>query len=126
MTRAGLLTGDIKKFLVSTAVAFVVTGIPAATTSEAPATFWPAIAGCTPQQSRTADDVQDTVLKGKDIACIMGQLLTDDPVELAKICEIADKLEKVVPIIRGLVGVRNGARRAGVTFQLGTTTDAGP
>ena len=100
--------------------------IPSATTGEAPVTFWPTVVGCTPQQSRTANDVQDVILKGKDIACIMGKILIDDPVELAKVCDIADKIEKVAPIIRGLVGVRNGARRAGVTFQLESAADAGP
>lgn len=68
---------------------------------------------CTPEQVKTARDVQDAVLKGKDVACVMGSLLVD-PVELAKYCKLADDLS---PIVRGLIGVRDAARRSGVVYQ---------
>lgn len=86
--------------------------------------FWCCGAACTPEQSRTANDVQDAVLRAKDIACIMGSFVVD-PAELAKACDLADKLEKVVPVIRGLVGVRDAARRSGVTFQPTPIADGG-
>lgn len=113
------------KRLIAYAALGLVVMVSHATTDDAPAVFWPELAGCQPHDSRTPGSIQDAVLRGKDIACIMGQILIDDPVELAKACEIADQLEKVVPIIRGLVGVRNGARRSGVAFQL-DRSDAGP
>ena len=78
---------------------------------------------CTPQQSRTADDVQAAVLSAKDIACVFGSLVAD-PVELAKVCKLADKIEQVVPVLRGLIGVRDAAARAGVTYQQPTEGDA--
>ena len=81
---------------------------------------------CTPQQGRTADAVQETVLRAKDLACVMGSTLVD-PAELARLCKIVDHLEPLLPIIRNLVGVRDAARRTGVVYTPpNSTTNAHP
>ena len=81
------------------------------------------VVGCSPANTKTANDIQDAVLRGKDLACVMGSLVIS-PEAVAKACGIADKLETLLPILRGLIGVREAARRAGVTYQP-TASDAG-
>ena len=116
----------MKRFVFFTALTAIATGGATGETDEAQASRYalaPAVLGC--GQGRTPSDVQDAILRGKDIACIMAKTLLQDPVELAKACEITDKLEPLIPIIRGLVGVRDAARRSGVTFQSQAEADAG-
>lgn len=68
---------------------------------------------CVPKDAQTARDVTNPVLKAKDLACVMGSLLTDSR-ELADLCHLADIL---IPIVQKLVSVRDAARRAGVVYQ---------
>lgn len=70
-------------------------------------------AGCALKDPQTSRDVTDPVLKSKDLACIMGSLLTDSK-ELAHLCNLADVL---IPLVQRLVSVRDAARRAGVVYQ---------
>lgn len=73
-------------------------------------------AKCTPEQTQTVNAVQDAVLSTVNIACVMGSFL-DDPQALAAACEFADKVKPLLPVLRGLIGVRNAGRRAGVTYE---------
>ena len=76
---------------------------------------------CSQQQVRTADQVADAALLAKDVACIMGSFLVD-PTELARACGFVDRIEQLLPVVRGLVGVRDAARRTGVVY---ASEDAG-
>lgn len=74
---------------------------------------------CTPKQADDARGAADVVLPLKDLACVMGSVIVD-PHELQLYCRLADKL---LPLIRELIGFREAGRRAGVVWR--DPTDAG-
>lgn len=76
---------------------------------------------CAWQPPQTARDVTDPVVKGTDLACVMGSMMTDSKA-LADFCHLADVL---IPIVQRLVSVRDAARKAGVIYQPPTPADAG-
>jgi len=54
-----------------------------------------------------------SVLSATSIACIFASRITDAPA-LAKACDVADDL---IPLLRDLIGQREGARAAGVGWR---------
>lgn len=81
-------------------------------------------AGCTPQQAKDAHDAADAALNITQLACMMnglGGFLTDSEA-VAKVCNIAPKL---LPVISDLIGVRDAARKSGVTWKGSGLSDAG-
>ena len=90
-----------------------------------------ALTGCrlTPEQAKTANDIQDAVLNVGELACVMGGLGANlvDPEAIAQVCKITNGLEKILPVIRELVGVRDAAKRSGVVYHAPgpVTSDAG-
>lgn len=83
---------------------------------------------CTPAQQKEIKAVTSAtaaVLSDAQIACVFASALTDAPA-LAKACSIVDNADKLLPLITQLVGQREGAKKAGVTWRTVTTTsDAG-
>lgn len=74
-------------------------------------------AGC--KDPQLAQDIVHGALEAEQIACIFNSTITNDQ-ELATLCHIAEPL---LPLVRQLVGQREGARRAGVSW--GATADGG-
>jgi hypothetical protein len=81
------------------------------------------ITGCTHQQLKTAKDIQDAVLKGADLLCVLAGAGSglDDPQAVATACHLIDKLDLLLPVLRDLIPVRNAARRAGVVYRSSST-----
>lgn len=76
-----------------------------------------AAAACTREQQRDARAAADVAFKGADLACIFGEgadIIDADA--LASFCRIEKGAEKMLPLLRELIGVREGAKRAGVAW----------
>ena len=69
---------------------------------------------CGPRPGPADPSANDkAVIEGKDLACVMGSLISDSK-ELQAVCKFADA---VLPFVQGLIGVRDAARRSGVSYQ---------
>ena len=79
---------------------------------------------CTPQQTKDVHEFLDTALDAIQLSCLMNGLggFIMDASEAAKVCKIAPRL---VPVVSDLIGVREGARRAGVVWKGSGLSDAG-
>lgn len=75
--------------------------------------------GATKQDAR---DATKAVMDAKDIACVFGSFVVDEHA-LAKVCHVADSL---APVIRDLIGQREGARRSGVFWPSSSDGGATP
>ncbi len=53
-----------------------------------------------------------SVLSVTQIACIFASAITDAP-QVAKVCDVADDM---IPLVRDLIGQREGAKKAGVVW----------
>lgn len=73
------------------------------------------VLACTRPQVNTALDVTKEVLTIGEIACIMTSLLAD-PEAVLQACDMVEKANKVLPVVRNLIGVRDAGRRAGVHY----------
>ena len=86
-------------------------------------------AGClTREQVKTAGDVTRGILKAADLFCLLSGkgASFDDPRAAASACDIVDDLPELLPVIEGLIPVRNAARaRAGVVYTPRAAQDAG-
>jgi hypothetical protein len=81
------------------------------------------IAGCTWLKSHESQ-INSLVLSADQIACIAAGS-SMDPTEQALFCKVPQALlPDLLPVIEGLMGQREGARKQGVTFKLGHA-DAG-
>lgn len=72
---------------------------------------------CTPQAKSAANGALSAV----ELACIFSSYETD-PSTLSQICGVA---RDMIPIVRQLIGQREGARRAGVAWRASVAPDAG-
>ena len=87
------------------------------------------IIACSRQQARDAANITEAALSPAQLACVFASNEIDARL-LATTCKIVQGLDKLLPVLRELIGQREGARRAGVRWSYepdsGTrTADAG-